>query len=77
MDDYYRRIARDADAWARGLTMMNGGENLLSIAATFENDARSAAPEDQVALTDLAAALRRHVQAVRDFHQERLTKARQ
>lgn len=67
--DYYLGIAQDADAWAQGLTMIDGGKNLLRIASDFENKARrpSALTNERTAYTTLAAALRRHVRESEEF----------
>jgi hypothetical protein len=63
VEEYYRRIARDADTWAMGLTAINGGENLLRMAAEFDDLARDAQGEDDMRVwVTLAAALRRHVE---------------
>lgn len=37
---YYQRIARDAPKWVRGLTAINGGENLLWMARDFDRMAQ-------------------------------------
>lgn len=66
MSDYYRRVAETPDAWARGLSLINGGENLLRMALEFDGMAADADEQADVdAYTVLAAALRKHVAAPR------------
>lgn len=69
-NDYFIRIAKNPDHWVRGLTMTNGGQNLIDMAQDFEHRAQEADETSQVAFLTLAAALRKHVEQIRAFYQK-------
>lgn len=71
--DYYVQLARNADRWAQGLTIMAGGDNLISIAQDFERRAKkSRDAEKKDAFLRLAQAVRQHVENVKAAHVRRL-----